>query len=80
MGLIRHKDSWPVLPTVDAVVEALGGTSAAAAIGNCSNQQISNAKKLGTFPPKTFLLFQAALEARSLQAPAALWRIEQVVP
>jgi hypothetical protein len=64
------------LETADAVIDAVGGTAAAAKISGRPIQQVSNWRRSGAFAPGTFLKFEAALFALQLRAPAMLWRIE----
>lgn len=69
-------DSQPnKLVTVDDVVEAIGGTTAAAKLCRKSVQSISNARGANRLPSATFLLFQQALAVRGLEAPPDLWGI-----
>jgi hypothetical protein len=80
MMMIREPDSWRLLTTVDEVVDAVGGTMAAARLARRRAQQISLARKTGMLPHGTFLNFAVALAARQLRAPAALWRIDEPFP
>lgn len=65
------------LKTVEEVVAKLGGTMAVAAItGSKHSSAVSNWKKLGRFPAKTYFDIKAALLKRSLKAPDELWKPE----
>lgn len=75
--MIRHSDSWPLLETADAVIDAVGGTFAAARISGRPAQQVSNWRRNGTFSPGTYLNFQRALADRQLRAKPSLWRIDE---
>lgn len=77
MELIRECESWPVLETVDAVIEALGGRMAVAALIDRSPQQITNCRASGTFPPTTYLVMTEALAARQRRALPRLWRMDE---
>jgi hypothetical protein len=75
--MIRQPDSWPLLDTVDAVIDGVGGTSAAARITGRSANQVSSWRRSGAIAPGTFLTFQRALAERQLRAKASLWRIDE---
>jgi predicted SpoU family rRNA methylase len=65
------------LKSVQEVVERLGGNMAVASItGSRHSSAVSNWKKLGKFPPKTYFGLKAALQERSLDAPDDLWKRE----
>lgn len=64
------------LNSVEAVVKALGGNQAVAAITHTKNTSaVSNWKKVGLFPGKTHKVMKSALIERSYTAPDSLWRI-----
>lgn len=75
-------DSRPlqILGTAGAVIDALGGTGAAARLANASISSVSNWRRNGFLHPRTFLIFTATLEAIGASAPPALWRIDPVPP
>jgi hypothetical protein len=75
--MIRLPDSWPMLDTADAVIDAVGGTNKAAQIARRPAQQVSNWRRTGTLAPGTFLLFQAALAELQLRAKPSLWRLDE---
>ena len=58
---------------VSRVIGTLGGTGEVAKLLGSSQTVVSNWKKRGAFPPKTYITIQAALAARRLTAPNALW-------
>jgi hypothetical protein len=77
MTLIRPPESWPLLKTADAVIDAVGGTTAAAQISGRSLTQVSNWRKAGILSAHTYLLFRKELDERCMRAPARLWRIDE---
>lgn len=77
--MIRATQEWPVLDTVDAVIEALGGLKAVSNVTGRSPQQVSNWRAAGRFAPTTFLTMTAALEARQLRAAPRLWRMDEPI-
>jgi hypothetical protein len=76
MGLIRGQE-FPVLDTVDAVIEALGGRLAVAALTGRSPQQVTNWRAACRFSPTTFLIMTSALAALGLRAAPRLWRMDE---
>src|SRR5262245_43554509 len=64
------------LPTVDAVLTALGGSSEAASIAGCTPQNLCNAQRRGRLPPSTFLIFTEELGRRGFRARPQLWGIK----
>lgn len=71
-------DSKPlaVLHSADDVIDAVGGTSAAARLARASIASVSNWRNAGRLPPRTFLIFRRALAVIGAAAPAALWGID----
>lgn len=67
------------LSTVKAVVEALGGKPAVAALTGRSWNAVWNWEDRGSFPTNTHLIMQVALEAQSQCAPAKLWGMPEAV-
>lgn len=65
------------LDNVDAVIDAVGGTAAAARLTSKKLQHISNWRSEGRIAHSTFLLFKDELRKRRLKAPPALWGITQ---
>jgi len=59
--------------TTDDIIDALGGTFKTALLTKRSPQSVSNWRKAGRFPPKTFVDMQSALQARGIAAPDWLW-------
>jgi hypothetical protein len=83
--VIRSPAQFIDLATASEVIDALGGTSAAAALasqgapgGFCSLPSVSNWRSSGRLPSYTFLLFTVALNARGYRAPSMLWSIAPV--
>ncbi|MGY3277674.1 hypothetical protein [Bradyrhizobium sp. S3.7.6] len=66
-----------LLTTVESVLKALGGGSAAARMFEGGTPQImSNAIARGRLPPSTFLIFTEELRERGYRAPPELWGIQ----
>ncbi len=66
------------LHTVDAVIDALGGTKAVASLTRRKwNSAVSNWKAEGAFPTTTYTILKAELEAIGLSAPDRLWKMER---
>lgn len=65
-----------LLTSVTAVIEALGGGSAAARIGRCTPQQISNGLARQRLPAATFLLHTDELRVRGFRARPELWGVK----
>ncbi len=63
----------PPLITTSAVIDALGGTQAAARLTGRLKSAVSNWRQTERFPPNTYLAMTAALAAKGLFAPAWLW-------
>jgi len=61
------------LDTVDAVIDALGGTAEVARLVGRGAQAVANWRKRGSMPPEMFLIMSDALAARDLRALPALW-------
>jgi len=64
--------STPLVST-GAVIDAIGGTTAAGRLLGYSPQAVTNWRASQTFPAKTFLAFQGVLRERGLSAPPELW-------
>lgn len=64
------------IKTVDGVIDAVGGTSAAARLTKRKPQHVSNWRKEKRIAAQTFLHFKRALSARNLRANPMLWGIE----
>lgn len=53
-----------MITTVDELIEALGGTSAAAALLGVGMSVVSNWRSRGRIPAEKFMILAAALDAR----------------
>lgn len=73
-------DSQPlkVLETADAVIDALGGSTAAATLAGRGAKvaHASNWRAAGRMPPRTVLIFRVRLAELGMTAPAALWGVD----
>ena len=71
-------DSKPleILDTAGAVIDAVGGSAAAGRLTRAKIASVSNWRKKNRLAPRTFLIFQDALEAIGAAAPPALWKID----
>jgi hypothetical protein len=68
------------LETSAAVIDALGGNGAVAAlIGAKYRQRVSNWRKMG-FPADTFLVLTQALAEKGFEAPPSLWDMREARP
>ncbi len=63
------------LSSTSEVIDALGGTTATRLITGRSGSTASNWRARKRFPPDTFLVLKAELQARGYTAPPALWGI-----
>lgn len=68
------------LRTTSEVIDALGGNIPFGEMISTAKfervaQHVSNYRRTGNFPADSFLVVRAALEAKGLTAPAALWGI-----
>jgi hypothetical protein len=61
------------LLTTSAVITALGGSVAVAALTGRSRNAVAQWRRFKTFPANTYLTLSAALRDRGLDAPAWLW-------
>lgn len=61
------------LDSVDAVIDALGGTFEVARLVGRKPQAVSNWRGRASMPPEFFVVMSDALRARDLRAPPALW-------
>lgn len=61
------------LKTVDAVLDALGGTKAVAALFGRTDPAISNWRKAEQFPAYTYFVIKDELQKIDRRAPASLW-------
>jgi hypothetical protein len=65
------------LPNASAVIDALGGTVAVAALTGRVKQQVSYWRKSNIFPSKFYPLMRDKLQALDFTAPSELWAIEK---
>ena len=65
------------LQTAGEVIDALGGTAATARIAGRKDQHVSNWRASGRLPADTFLILQAELRDRDLNAPPSIWGIRE---
>lgn len=77
MEMIRDAAELPLLDTVDAVIEALGGRMVVAELTGRLPQQVTNWRAAGTFSPTTFLVMTTALDAIGVRAAPRLWRMDE---
>ena len=64
------------IKTAAGVIDALGGTSAAAKIADTTPQAMTNARARNRLPYPTFLIFSDALAALEKSADQRLWGIK----
>lgn len=77
MEMIRDAVELPLLDTVEAVIEALGGTMAVVRLTGRSRQNVTNWRAAGNFSSTTFLVMTTALAAAGLRAAPRLWRMDE---
>jgi hypothetical protein len=65
-----------LLDTADGVIDAIGGTVAAAKVGKVTPQAMTNARSRNRLPYPTFLLMTQALTEIGRQADPRLWGIK----
>jgi hypothetical protein len=70
----------PLLVTTNAVIDAIGGTAAAAWLTRRGQSAASNWRQASRFPPNTYLAMNSALAAKGLYAPAWLWGMVEARP
>lgn len=70
---IRSDDASNILETSSQVIDAVGGTTAAAQLADSSPQSVNNWRRSGRLAGDTFLIFSEELKERGLRAPLALW-------
>lgn len=64
-----------ILRTPSEVIDALGGTSAVAALTKSSVQAVTNWRRK-RLAPRTFIVLTAELQKQGLRADPALWGME----
>jgi DNA-binding transcriptional regulator YdaS (Cro superfamily) len=62
-----------MLCSADAVIKALGGTSAVATLTGVGPSAVSNWKARGTIPSENFLALSEALASREMEADPAVF-------
>jgi hypothetical protein len=67
------------LDTIDAVVDALGGTGVVAGMVKNTDAAVSNWRKAGQFPANTYLIIRGELEKLNKTAPDTLWAMKMAV-
>lgn len=65
-----------MLRSVDALIDAVGGTAKAAEIGGVGPSAVSNWKSRGSIPSEKFMLFSAEMDRLGLRADPALFGFE----
>jgi hypothetical protein len=63
----------PTTMTAGDFIDALGGTSKAAAIAGVGPSAVSNWRKFDRLPPRLYLRFAAAARERGIHAPERLF-------
>ena len=67
------------LHTVEDVIKELGGPDAVKEMTNRDGQwTVAMWKNRKKFPPNTYLIMKAALDAKGVRAPASLWGIHEL--
>lgn len=66
------------LNTASEVIDAVGGTAAAARLTGASMGSVTNWRAAGRMPATYFLVFQLALAEQGFAAPSMLWGIRSV--
>lgn len=56
-----------MLDTVDALIEAFGGTAAAAAVASVTPPAVSNWRAFGSIPSRYFVVFAEEAERRGIE-------------
>ena len=67
------KRSRPPFTTTSAIIDALGGVPAVAALTGSKPAAVSNWLNFSHFPSRFYALMLDALHERGLHAPASLW-------
>lgn len=66
-----------MLSTVDSVIEAVGGVTAAASLAGVGLPAVSNWKARGKIAQGKFVLFRDALAAKGLEAAPAVFGFDE---
>jgi hypothetical protein len=69
-----------MLDDANAVIDALGGTNATAALTGRSKQQVSFWRRANVFPSRHFLVMRQALMDKGLGANSRLWGMSKLPP
>lgn len=67
-----------MLRSADAIIDALGGTTAAAELAGVSVSAVSNWRERRAIPADNFLSFSHALDARGLKADPLVFGLKPV--
>ena len=67
------KQNHRFLQTAAEVIDVLGGLRGVSDLTGSQYKAVANWKMFNAFPPRTYLIMQAALRRRRRSAPAALW-------
>lgn len=67
-----------ILKTVDAVMDALGGTQHVANLTSSKPSAVSMWRKAETFPSNTYVALTQALRERGKTAPPSLWNMKEL--
>jgi hypothetical protein len=63
------------LTSIEEVIDALGGTKAVAELTKRSSPSAVPNWKTRKFPPNTYAIMKAALQAQGADAPDSLWNM-----
>ena len=66
------------LPTIEKVIEELGGVKAVAELTRRASPSAVPNWKTRKFPPNTYAVMKAALHAKGADAPDSLWNMLEV--
>ena len=66
-----------MLSTVDAVIDAVGGTAAAAGLAGVGLSAVSNWRSRNRIPSEKFMIFADVLRARGQEATPAVFGMDE---
>ncbi len=72
-----YKRDMRRLKTVGEIIDAIGSAQLRKLSGQRSKSAVSNWRRAGRFPAKTFYLFTSELARRGLSADPALWGMKE---